>query len=89
MQEANAELGRWLAAGCAPTTAAELAQREREGKALTDRLQVLATACDVQRALASPALHAQERALAKASPKRMKDFGDRPVTVQFRGGGGD
>ena len=33
-----------------------------------------------------PALHQQERTLAKASPKKMKDFGYRPVTVQFLGG---
>jgi hypothetical protein len=86
LQEAKAELDRWLAAGGTPTSAAELAQREREGKALTDRLQALATALEVQRALASPALHEQERRLAKASPKKMKDFGYRPVTVQFLGG---
>ena len=59
---------------------------EREGKALTDRLQALATALGVQRALANSALHEQERMLAKASPKKMKDFGYRPVTVQFLGG---
>ena len=53
---------------------------------LTDRLQALATALELQRALASPALHEQERTLAKASPKKMKDFGYRPVTVQFLGG---
>ena len=64
----------------------ELTQREREGKALTDRLQAVATALEVQRALASPALHEQERTLVKASPKKMKDFGYRPVTVQFLGG---
>jgi hypothetical protein len=86
LQEAKAELDRWLAAGCTPTDAAELAQREREGKALTDRLQALATALELQRALAGPALHEQERTLAKASPKKMKDFGYRPVTVQFLGG---
>lgn len=86
LQEASADLERRLAAGCPPTTAAELIQREREGKVLTDRVQALATALDLQRALASPALHAQERALAKASPKKMKDFGYRPVTVQFLGG---
>ena len=86
LQEAKTELDRWLTAGYAPTGAAALAQREREGKALTDRLQALATALEVQRALASPALHQQERALAKASPKKMKDFGYRPVTVQFLGG---
>jgi hypothetical protein len=86
LQETKAELDRWLATGCMPTNAAELAQREREGKALTDRLQALAIALEVQRALASPALHEQERMLAKASPKKMKDFGYRPVTVQFLGG---
>jgi hypothetical protein len=86
LQEAKAELDRWLVAGGTPTSAAELTQREREGKALTDRLQALATALDVQRALASSALHEQERTLAKASPKKMKDFGYRPVTVQFLGG---
>ena len=75
LQEASADLERWLAAGCPPTTAAELIQNEREGKVLTDRVQALATALDLQRALASPALHAQERALAKTSPKKMKDFG--------------
>ena len=86
LQEARAEFERWLAEGSTPTSAAELAQREREGKVLTDRLQALATAVELQRALASPALHAQERTLAKASPKKMKDFGYRPVTVQFLGG---
>ncbi|MCL4192653.1 MAG: hypothetical protein KJZ87_13055 [Thermoguttaceae bacterium] len=86
LQEAKGELDRWLAAGDTPSSAAELTQREREGKALTDRLQALATALATQRALASPALHEQERKLAKASPKKMKDFGYRPVTVQFLGG---
>lgn len=57
LQEARAEFERWLAAGGTPTGAAELAQREREGKTLTDRLQALATALGLQRALASPAVH--------------------------------
>lgn len=86
LQEAKTELERWLAAGYTPTGAAELVQREREGKALPDRLGALATALEVQRALASSALHAQERKLAHASPRKMKDFGYRPVTVQFLGG---
>jgi len=86
LQEAKAEFERWLAAGYTPTNAAELAQREREGKERTDRLQALATALELQRALASAALHQQERTLAKASPKKMKDFGYRSVTVQFLGG---
>ena len=70
LQEAKAEFERWLAAGHTPTNAAELAQREREGKERTDRLQTLATALELQRALASAALHQQERMLAKASPRR-------------------
>ncbi len=86
LQEAKAEFERWLAAGGTLKGASELAQREREGKVLTDRLQALATALELQRALASPALHEQERTLAKASPKKVKDFGYRPVTVQFLGG---
>jgi hypothetical protein len=86
LQEAKAEFERWLAAKTAPTDAAELARREREGKTLTDRLQALVTALDLQRALAGAALHEQERKLAKTSPKRMKDFGYRPVRVQFLGG---
>ena len=90
LQEARAEFGRWLAAGGTPMGAAELVQREREGKQRTDRLQTLATALELQRALASAALHQQERMLSKASPKKMKDFGYRPVTVRFlgRSGGG-
>ena len=86
LQETKSELDRWLAAGSTPSNASELAQREQEGKALTDRLQALATALQMQRALAGFALHEQERKLAKASPKKMKDFGYRPVTVQFLGG---
>ena len=86
LQEAKAELDRWLAASSTPTDAAEMTQRERSTKALTDRIQALATALELQRALASPELHAQERKLAKGSPKKMKDFGYRPVTVQFLGG---
>lgn len=86
LQETKAELERWLAAAGTPASAEELIQRERQGKTLTDRLQVLAVALELQRALASPPLHEQERKLAKASPKKMKDFGYRPVTVQFLGG---
>jgi hypothetical protein len=86
LQETRAEFERWLAATSTPTGAAELAQREREGKTLTDRLQALAIALEVQRALTSPPLHEQERKLARSSPKKMKDFGYRLVTVQFLGG---
>jgi hypothetical protein len=86
LQEAKAEFERWLAAGHSITSAAELAQREREGKQRTDRLQALGTGLELQRALAGVAVHERERMLAKASPKKMKDFGYRPVTVQFLGG---
>ena len=86
LQETKAELDQWLAATGTPASAAELIQRERDGKMLTDRLQALATALELQRALASAGLHQQERKLAKSSPKKMKDFGYRPVTVQFLGG---
>ena len=86
LQEAKAEFERWLGAGDAATSAAELARRERERKERTDRLQALATALELQRALAGAEVHEQERKLAKASPKKMKDFGYRPVTVQFLGG---
>jgi hypothetical protein len=86
LQEAQTDWERWLAARCTPTGAAELVQRERQAKALTDRLGALATALEVQRALASPVLHEHERRLAHASPQKRKDFGYRPVTVQFLGG---
>ena len=86
LQETRAELDRWLVAAGTLASAEELAQREREGKTLTDRLQGLGVALELQRALAGPALHEQERKLAKASPKKMKDFGYRPVTVHFLGG---
>jgi len=86
LQEARAEFDRWLAAADTLTGPAELCEREREGKVLTDRLQALATALELQRALASPQVHEQERRMAKASPRRMKDFGYRPVTVQLLGG---
>ena len=46
----------------------------------------MATALELQRALVSPDMQEQERRLAKASPKKLKDFGYRPVTVQFLGG---
>jgi hypothetical protein len=86
LQETKAELERWLAASNTPTNAAEMMRRERDTKALTDRIQALATALELQRSLASPALHEQERRLSKAGRKKMKDFGYRPVTVQFLGG---
>ena len=86
LQERKAEFDRWLEASKLPNTASEMAQIERDTKALTDQIQALATALELQRVLASPELHTQERTLAKGSTKKMKDFGYRPVTVQFLGG---
>jgi hypothetical protein len=86
LQETKSEFDQWLSAAATPAGAADLIERERKGKVLTDRLQALATALGLQRALASDKVHHQERELAKASPKQMKDFGYRPVTVQFLGG---
>jgi len=86
LQEAKNKFEQWLTDGGTMTDAAQLALREREGKVLTDRLQALAVALELQRALANPLIHERERTLAKASPKKMKDFGYRPVTVQFLGG---
>ena len=48
LQEARADFERWLAGDKTPTSAAELVQGEREGKALSDRLQALATALKLQ-----------------------------------------
>ena len=75
LQETKANLAQRLADVYAPTTVAELIERERSTKALTDRIQALATALELQRALASPTLHEQERRLAKSSPKKMKGEG--------------
>jgi hypothetical protein len=86
LQERKAELDEWVTASEPPSNAAAMAQRERATKALTDRIQALATALDLQRSLASAKLHAHERRLAKSWPKKMKDFGYRPLTVQFLGG---
>ena len=70
LQEAKADLKRWLAAACTPTTAAELIQREREGKVLTDRVQALATALDLQRALAAPRCTSRNEPWPKPRPRR-------------------
>jgi hypothetical protein len=86
LQETKAKLDNWLAAAATPRSAEEVMARERGTKALTDRIQALATALEWQRSLAGAELHAQERKFAKASPKKMKDFGYRSVTVLFLGG---
>jgi hypothetical protein len=86
LQETKQELARRVAATVTPGNARELIVRERDTKALTDRIQALVTALELQRALGSPTVHDQERKLAKCSPKKMKDFGYRPVRVGFLGG---
>lgn len=86
LQEAKEEFEQWLRASQVSVSAAEVMERERRTKVLTDRMQALSTALELQRQLANPALHEQERALAKCSPKRMKNFGYRGVSIQFLGG---
>jgi hypothetical protein len=86
LQATIGELEQRLAARSALTSVAEMVAKERETKSLTDRIQALMTALELQRALASPELHEQERNLGRASPRKMKDFGYRPVTIQFLGG---
>ena len=75
LQETKKELARRVAAADTPGNAQEFIGRERDTKALTDRIQALATALELQRALGSPSLQDQERKLAKCSRKKMKDFG--------------
>jgi hypothetical protein len=43
-------------------------------------------ALQVQRMLASESLHQQEGKIARGSPKKLKNFGFRPVTIRFLGG---
>lgn len=86
LQEAKSQWEKWLATLSVPLSAPELMAWEAQTKAYTDQIQALATALRLQRALVDPALHEQERKLARSSPKRMKNFGYRPVTINFLGG---
>ena len=86
LQEAKAELDQWIGVASTPKNAAEVMARERFTKTLTDRIQALTSALEMQRALASATVHEQERMLATLAPKRLKDFGYRPVSIQFLGG---
>jgi hypothetical protein len=63
-----------------------LAKWERELKALTDRVQSLAMALQLQRTLASEAQLEREKKLARGGQKRLKNVGFRPVTIRFLGG---
>ena len=69
-----------------PKNPGELAQREREFKRLTDQLQSLATARQLQEMLGSEEQRKNERKCAEATGKKMKNFGFREVRVRFLGG---
>lgn len=66
--------------------AEEFMNREREFKRLTDRLQSLRTAQQLQRRLASEELAKTERQCADSDGKKMKYYGYRQVLVRFLGG---
>ena len=85
IQETSLQLAQ-LQSSTPPKTPAELAQREREFKRLTDQLQSLNTALQLQRTLGSEEQRRQERRCADASGKKMKNFGFREVRVRFLGG---
>jgi len=63
-----------------------LAQQERAFQRLTDQLQSLCTALQLQRRLASEAQRKNERTCAEATGKKMKNFGFREVRIRFLGG---
>ena len=63
-----------------------MAERERQFKRLTDQLQSLAVALQLQRRLGSEEQRQQERKCADATGKKLKNFGFREVRVRFLGG---
>ena len=67
-------------------TAEELARRERAFKRLTDRLQSLHAARQLQQQLASEELRKIERQCADGNGKKMKYYGYREVRICFLGG---
>ena len=85
IQEANAQL-QALIDGPLFITAEELAQREREFRRLTDRLQSLYAAWQLQQQLASEELRKTERQCAHGGGKKMKYYGYREVKICFLGG---
>lgn len=85
IQETNSQLAQ-LQLVPPPQNSAELADREREFKRLTDRLQGLSTAEQLQRLLGSEAQRKNERKCADATGKKLKNFGFRAVRVRFLGG---
>jgi len=86
LQEAKAELDQALSEPFPLDSAQRVAERERQLKTLTDRVQSLAMALELQRALASDSLHAQELQIAQGAQKKLKNFGFRPVKIRFLGG---
>ena len=85
IQETNAQL-QALIDGPSFITAEELAQRERELKRFTDRLQSLYAARQLQQKLASEELRKVERQCADGDGKKMKYYGYREVKICFLGG---
>jgi len=67
-------------------TAEQLAERERELKRLTDRLQGLLMARQLQLHLGSEEARKAEQQCAQSSGKKMKYFGYREVRICFLGG---
>ena len=68
------------------STPSDLADRERAIKKLTDRLQGLLTARQVQRTLASEERRQVEQKCTTSNGKKMKYYGYREVTFRFLGG---
>ena len=85
MQEILSQLEE-LQSASPPLDPTELVERERRWKQLTDRLQSLSLALQLQRALASEEMRKKELDLAQAGSKKLKNFGWRPVTIRFLGG---
>jgi len=85
IQETNSQIEQ-LRSGSPPHNPQELVEREREFKRLTDQLQSLCTALQLQRMLGSQEQRRSERACADASEKKMKNYGFREVRVRFLGG---
>ena len=85
MQVVNSQLEQ-LRSDTPPQNPAELAQHERQFKRLTDELQSLSTAWQLQRLLSSEEQRTNERRCADAAEKKMKNFGFREVRIRFLGG---
>jgi hypothetical protein len=85
IQEANDQL-QALRDGFLFVTAEEFARRERDFKGLTDRIQSLHAAWQLQQELGSEELRKTEWQCADGDGKRMKYYGYREVKIRFLGG---